>query len=806
MYQNWRIQTQKKNGLQSLLFFAAMVGVFVLWIARVHAYIPYFYTFEYQSGDLGKRKIVVDFEFNVTGLDPSHLAIEFASKVDFYSVEPKISAELMNQNLHIRVLELDRQNQNYNIVIKPGALAYEGYQQLDTFVIPFSLFDIEPGFRSTFVSPILGSESVNALFKQNAPRDISIVVPKLRFKNIKTLHRYKGLAQGTESPNLTNIDISADEEVNRIDVSVVNKNHDYKRVLYKHPTANFFTTGHAGLGAEGYEEEQNEIVFRAYDAYGRNLENRQYKLQVKDPVSNFTKDDYINEKQDVFGKTYTLYQLMEDPKLLEDIISVMSVGELDKIGVHYKNVPNIQTAHNANDLAKALADTNVSIIRIGNLELSDSLVVARPVTLDGLGSGKISFKNDVPNPKVQLGVGDTTEITLKNISIHSDLEIDVGNSGKAHLQGVTVGGTTSIKSGGVSTIVLEDFKTSLLNLENEFGPVRVVFKGTKTNVTSIRILGSQKVTLDYYIPEQIPVEKFTSAALETNVLYEYEDPDAQIPVTAVSVSPYNHSMAVGQTVQASAWITPTNATDKTLVWSSSTPQIGVVDSSGLFTALSAGSTTLSATAHNGVVGGREIHVVGVSAISTSSVGEKATLDLDLSGTGIRFTAKRVGVSGNDIEVVLVSAGALGIEVSQSVITISAQVGETTVDEIVEAMASHVTASALVSSEVLTAGAIGTTSSALKLSGGQNILLTVHWEGENLSVNNAGAVYTLDGKAPSTVTNEVSQKTTLLVWNHIEMSPVSANQILQVPAGAVKFGTVTNTDEVWTLGQTSWQKQ
>ncbi|WKL46890.1 Ig-like domain-containing protein [Flavobacterium pectinovorum] len=74
---------------------------------------------------------------------------------------------------------------------------------------------------------------------------------------------------------------------------------------------------------------------------------------------------------------------------------------------------------------------------------------------------------------------------------------------------------------------------------------------------------------------------------------------AAIPVASVSVSPTTANLYAGNTQQLSATIAPANATNKTLTWSSSNTAIATVNSSGLVTAVSAGTATITTTTQDG---------------------------------------------------------------------------------------------------------------------------------------------------------------------------------------------------------------
>ena len=68
--------------------------------------------------------------------------------------------------------------------------------------------------------------------------------------------------------------------------------------------------------------------------------------------------------------------------------------------------------------------------------------------------------------------------------------------------------------------------------------------------------------------------------------------------TGVSVSPSTASVEAGSTVQLTETVTPSNATDKTVSWSSSNTAVATV-SGGLVTGVSAGSATITVTTNDG---------------------------------------------------------------------------------------------------------------------------------------------------------------------------------------------------------------
>ena len=72
-----------------------------------------------------------------------------------------------------------------------------------------------------------------------------------------------------------------------------------------------------------------------------------------------------------------------------------------------------------------------------------------------------------------------------------------------------------------------------------------------------------------------------------------------VHVTGVSVSPATASIEAGDTTQLTATVTPSNASDQSVSWSSSNTSVATVDSSGIVTGVGTGSATITATTTDG---------------------------------------------------------------------------------------------------------------------------------------------------------------------------------------------------------------
>ena len=80
-------------------------------------------------------------------------------------------------------------------------------------------------------------------------------------------------------------------------------------------------------------------------------------------------------------------------------------------------------------------------------------------------------------------------------------------------------------------------------------------------------------------------------------------PDDNIPVTSVRISPSSipssQNFVIGQTRQLTATVSPSNATNKKVTWSTSNSSVATVSSTGLVTAKGAGTANITATTKDG---------------------------------------------------------------------------------------------------------------------------------------------------------------------------------------------------------------
>ena len=83
------------------------------------------------------------------------------------------------------------------------------------------------------------------------------------------------------------------------------------------------------------------------------------------------------------------------------------------------------------------------------------------------------------------------------------------------------------------------------------------------------------------------------------IIYRWNPTAVNVQVTGVSVSPTTKSIAVNTTTQLTATVAPSNATNKNASWSSSSPTVATVNTTGLVTGVAAGYATITVTTADG---------------------------------------------------------------------------------------------------------------------------------------------------------------------------------------------------------------
>ena len=150
-----------------------------------------------------------------------------------------------------------------------------------------------------------------------------------------------------------------------------------------------------------------------------------------------------------------------------------------------------------------------------------------------------------------------------------------------------------------------------------------------------------------------------------------------VPVTGVSLDRSSAEIIKGESITLTATVSPSNATDKNVIWTSSDPSVATVSQSGVITAVKAGSTTVIATTSDGgkTAACEIVVIVPVKSISL----DKESMEL-IEGDSANLTAtigpddatdKRITWNSSDKSIATVSSEGSVVAVRSGTVTITA---------------------------------------------------------------------------------------------------------------------------------------
>lgn len=141
-----------------------------------------------------------------------------------------------------------------------------------------------------------------------------------------------------------------------------------------------------------------------------------------------------------------------------------------------------------------------------------------------------------------------------------------------------------------------------------------------------------------------------------------------IPVADITLNEANADMTVGQTLQLAAIITPDNATNKNVIWSSGNEAIATVDANGLVTGISEGTVIITATSENGLEASCEI-TVSQTTVGIEDVNEGVSIYVDALSANVVINTDKAGlasiynVSGRMVLNSKINAGESRVDIS-----------------------------------------------------------------------------------------------------------------------------------------------
>ncbi|MBQ9844988.1 MAG: leucine-rich repeat protein [Oscillospiraceae bacterium] len=148
--------------------------------------------------------------------------------------------------------------------------------------------------------------------------------------------------------------------------------------------------------------------------------------------------------------------------------------------------------------------------------------------------------------------------------------------------------------------------------ENENIRVSEIFDGERNGVY-VELLNGSKATVNITATAADGSKKSAKCTVTSGVIADYIAISSDLPATEVYVEEYDedtgmelicgylqhHILAAGKSSKIASAMAPANATDKTVIWTSSDPSVITVDAKGTVKALKAGTAKITARPANG---------------------------------------------------------------------------------------------------------------------------------------------------------------------------------------------------------------
>jgi uncharacterized protein YjdB len=151
-----------------------------------------------------------------------------------------------------------------------------------------------------------------------------------------------------------------------------------------------------------------------------------------------------------------------------------------------------------------------------------------------------------------------------------------------------------------------------------------------------------------------------------------------IAVASIGLNQKSAKLAVGAKLQLSAKVAPTNATFKTLTWSSSNTKVATVDASGKVKAVGAGTATITAKAPSGKTAQCKVvvHTVAVTQVTlnkrTTTLGVKSSVQLTAKVTPTNASDQKVKWTSSNKKVATVDSNGKVVAVGKGTVFIYAK--------------------------------------------------------------------------------------------------------------------------------------
>jgi len=303
-----------------------------------------------------------------------------------------------------------------------------------------------------------------------------------------------------------------------------------------------------------------------------------------------------------------------------------------------------------------------------------------------------------------------------------------------------------------------------------------------------------------------------------------------ILVTGVTVSPTSAAINVGATQQLTATVSPTNATNKNVTWSTSNSAIATVSTAGLVTGVASGSATITATTADGAKTATSVITVNATTIiPTGVIVSPTSASIAVAGTQ-QLTATVAPTNATNKNVTWTTSNSAIATISTSGLVTAIASGSATITVTTVSGSKTATSAITVTSTVITPTGvtISPASASISVAGTQQLTATVAptnatnknvtWTTSNSAistVSTSGLVTGIaSGNATITVTTVSGSKTatstitvtsTVITPTGVTISPTSVSIAVagtQQLTATVAPTNATNKNVTWTTSNSA----
>lgn len=438
----------------------------------------------------------------------------------------------------------------------------------------------------------------------------------------------------------------------------------------------------------------------------------------------------------------------------------------------FVNSSGTETSVSSNDLEVTVANsavatvtpnTSAKTIAIKSLKYGTTTVTIAP---KGKSENAVSYTISVPS----------------NIKTINSVDSITGNAGT----------TQTVFKSAVNSFGVKSTDATPAKIKAISGNT-VKFTSTNANVASIDTNGT--VSLKAKGSATVKMSVYASASATTPLLEKSVNVTVKQPVTGITITSANGSKTVdtGDTLQLTANVSPSNASDTSVTWSSNSTGIAQVSTTGLVTGVAAGTAVITAKANDGSNKSATFTVtVTKKVIKVTKISLSASTLLTKVGHTEKITATVTPTNADNREVTWSSSAPTVASVDQSGNIIAKSVGNATIT-VTAKDGSGVTATCWVNVTDIKVTGITLNKTTLNIKTGATEQLTARVQPTDATNSKVTWSSSVEGVAtvdPTGKVTAIKAGTTVITATAKDDSGISASCTVQVTVPTVKVTGIT----------------